>query len=358
MGFFDDIGEFFTGAKGKKAAADQAAAVQQAVNLGKEVMGAGQAAAAGGAETAKQGIAGMSEAQKQAAAQAARMQGGAAASMGENAAEYMQRANQAAEGQSAQAAQAGSTASARQALAAARSAGLNKGQASLRAAQGAGDTYTQQYQGGLESGRNQYQQGTQQFAQLGESAANRQGALAQGIGQLGASQQATGLQTQAQGAAAASGAGMSGANAQAQAAGQSGAAGGSALGGGLMALGTIFSDKNLKENVTESNTIDKLFQKVKQPTVNKDPLKELASKVKPVEFNYTPESGEDPGKRRTGVMAQDLEKTSMKDNVIDTPQGKMVDAGQQTMSNTNLIVQMAQKLFDMEAELKALKGGK
>jgi len=44
--------------------------------------------------------------------------------------------------------------------------------------------------------------------------------------------------------------------------------------------------------------------------------------------------------------------------VVDTPQGKQIDIGQQTGSNTNLIVQLAQKMFELQDEINRLKGGK
>jgi len=98
----------------------------------------------------------------------------------------------------------------------------------------------------------------------------------------------------------------------------------------------VDSDKNLKRNIKTSNS-----------------LEELVAKVRPVNFKYNKKSSEDTNKNRVGVLAQDLEKTSMADNVVNTPNGKAVDVGQQTLSNTNLIIQLAQKVFELEAQLKA-----
>jgi len=255
----------------------------------------------------------------------------ARADMGTNTADYMRKANEAAQSQASQSAQAGATQGARQALMAARSAGLNKGQASMRAGQQAGDAYTNQYQQGLESGRNQYQSGVQQRQALG---AQQQG--------LGIQQQGMGLQGQLSTTAQQYPLAINQANVAQQQGVQSQAAGAGGLGGFLSGIGQLFtSDENCKENIGKSSTLD-----------------ELVKKVKPVDFNYTKESGEDATKNRVGVLAQDLEKTSMKDNVVDTPEGKKIDAGQQTLSNTNLIVQLAEELFTLKSELKALKGGK
>jgi hypothetical protein len=293
-GIFGDIAEFFTGDKQRKA--DKAAAQQQQ-------------------EVRRQ--------QEQASKLGEQYMQGAGQSMGANAAEYMQKANQAAQGQAAQEAQMTTQQATRNALQAARTAGVNKGQAAMLGSQQAGQTYNQALQSGLQSGRQQYQSAAQQFAGIGQN----QQSLAQGS----------------------AGQALQGAQAQQQAAAGGAATTGQMLGG--IAQGAInvvpqiaaaFSDRHLKTDIKPSS----------------GGLEELLAKVRPVDFRYTPESGEDPTKARKGVLAQDLEKTSMADNVIDTPEGKMVDTAQQTLSNTNLIAQMAEELYDLKAQLKALKGGK
>jgi hypothetical protein len=286
-GILEDIAEFFTGDKQRKA--DKAAAQQQQ-------------------EVRRQ--------QEQASKLGEQYMQGAGQSMGANAAEYMQKANQAAQGQAAQEAQMTTQQATRNALQAARTAGVNKGQAAMLGSQQAGQTYNQALQSGLQSGRQQYQSAAQQFAGIGQN----QQSLAQGS----------------------AGQAMQGAQAQQQAAAGGAAAGGGTLGGAIQAGINMFSDQRLKTDIKPSS----------------GGLEELLAKVRPVDFRYTPESGEDPTKARKGVLAQDLEKTSMADNVIDTPEGKMVDTAQQTLSNTNLIAQMAEELYDLKAQLKALKGGK
>jgi hypothetical protein len=66
-----------------------------------------------------------------------------------------------------------------------------------------------------------------------------------------------------------------------------------------------------------------------------------------VRFKYKPEAGEGTGEQ-VGVTAQDIEKTPMKENVIDTPDGKMVDTRKQEMSNLDLIVQLAAKVKELQ----------
>jgi hypothetical protein len=347
-GIFGDIGEFFTGRKSDAAAKAQSQAGQLAGQVANQGMG-----------MATQGQAGVNNSTNilnQQAAQAGQLaQGynqGAQQSMGANSAEYMANANKAAQGQAEQEAQSAATGGARQAVMAGRASGLNKGQAALQAGQRAGDTYSGALQGGLNAGRNQYANAAQQFGQMGAQqqgigmqGAQAAGGLQQGIMNAGASMAGGGASTMSNSAAQ-----------QQQAATAGGAAGGSTLAAGMSAVGSIFSDEGMKDNIKPSN-LDALVAKVKG-AAKTDPLADLVSKVRPVDFNYKPESGIDPSADQVGVLAQDLEKTSMADNVKDTPAGKVVDTDQQTMSNTNLIVQMAQKMFALEAELDKLRGGK
>lgn len=363
-GFFDDIGEFFGGKKQTDAETANAAANQQAQTLlggvqaqGGKTLAAGEAMSGRGEAGVNAATGALGKGAETAEGLAAGYNKGAQESMGANAQDYMRKANAAAQGQAEQAAQAGSTASARQQLMAARAGGLNKGQAALRAGQAAGDSYTNQYQQGLESGRSQYGQAAGQFGQMGAQqqqigmqGRQAQGQLQTGIMQGGLQQQGMGLGAQTQGAAAQAAQATAAAQAAQARADKQAAAGGGAFSGILSGVGSILSDKTQKSNI-----VDSMLAKLKG---GKDDLQELVENVEPVDYNYKPGSGEDPTKERKGILAQDLEKTGMADNVQDTPQGKMVDTGQQTLSNTNLIVQMAQKLFDMEAELKALKAGK
>jgi len=212
MGFFDDVGETLFGTRtkaagqrqAKKAAEATAAANAKAAALSKNIGGMspgidalqkknaeiGKGAAAIGA----QAVTDTALARKQGAAYDA----GTAQSMGANAGEYMKNAQASASAGAEQAGQTAATQGTRAALRGARSSGLSKGQAALMASQGAGDIYSGVYQGGLESGKNAYMQGTAQMAGQGAEMANRQ---ATGMGQqLGANQAQLGAASGEQGA--------------------------------------------------------------------------------------------------------------------------------------------------------------
>ncbi len=53
---------------------------------------------------------------------------------------------------------------------------------------------------------------------------------------------------------------------------------------------------------------------------------QMLNQLEPVSYNYKPGIGEDPNRRRYGIMAQDLQKTPMGASIVqDTPRGKMID---------------------------------
>ena len=123
-------------------------------------------------------------------------------------------------------------------------------------------------------------------------------------------------------------------------AGLAGGAGASAGGAGaLMAL----SDKNAKTDT--------------QPKNMKEVLNSLLANVKPVSYKYKPgvEVAKPEGTPRVGIIAQDLEKTPLKDTVMDTPQGKQLDVGQLTANNTALIIELAGQIRDLQQQLKGTK---
>lgn len=187
-----------------------------------------------------------------------------------------------------------------QALQAARTAGLNKGQAALEAGQQAGQLYSQGQLQGQGLGMGAYGTGAQ--AQLGGTGQQ----IGLGLGQM------QGGQTSRQ---------------QGQQAG----------GGGLMGIGQFIaslSDKNAKEDVKKAPTIDSILRK-----------------IKPVSFNYKKETGESGGKH-VGIMAQDVEKTPMKENVIETTAGKAIDTGKQENSNLALIVELAAKVDELKKRME------
>ncbi len=330
---FEDIGEFFTGDQAKAAEAKRSEqeklAMQQA-----------QGAAQGVSDVTQRSITSADQANKEAARYGSQV----ASDMGGSTAEYMRKANQAASNQAGQAGQAAAKGASRAALQAARTAGINKGQAALTGAQQAGDSYTNAYQGGLESGRQQYQSGVAQRQGAANDAYGRGERATQTAGALQSGMYNTSL-----------GAAMGSNQAGAQQAQQSGAQGGGLLSGITSAVGTLFSDERLKDDVSASGaSIEDLINKAK----GIGRIEKLAETVDPVDFNYKPESGEDPNKRNVGVMAQDIEQTDMADNVMDTPKGKTVDIGKQTMSNLNYIVELSRVVTQLYDELQQLKGAK
>jgi hypothetical protein len=358
-GLFNDIGEFFTGDKAEKLEKEQAAqtAASTAERETEQAQLASDRAGLATSQTQQQGqINAMGQTANQFGQQASqanalanRYNQGAQQSMGANATDYMKKANKAAQGQAEQEAQSATRMGTKAALQGARTAGVNKGQAAMLASQQAGSTYGQTFQGGLQAGRQQYQQGAQQFAQQGaQQQGLSQGALGGQAGvqgqQLAGQQAIAGQNLQSQGIAAgqstsATSAGMAGTQAgitnnNTSQAALTGLASGAVQG----AIGLATSDRNLKTNITSSKGRS---------------LEDLIRKVKAVEFDYKP--GVEDGGHHSGVIAQELE-TFAPENVMDTPQGKAVDTEMQTMTNTNLIIQMAEELFELKRKLKAMGG--
>jgi len=235
---------------------------------------------------------------------------GSKQSMGENATDYMNLANKAASGQAAQSAQAGSTAAIRAALQAARSSGVNKGQSALVAGQQAGDVYSDQYQKGLESGRAQYQGATGQFNNQ-EGAAN--------TNQINALNSRTNLIAGKQSADAA----QKSANANMF---------GSAAGAAALMLPLFSSDKNLKKDIKVSDNID-----------------DILAKVKPINYKYKESAGID-NQERPGVTAQSLEDSPLAASVVDTPEGKKINTTELTPMLLNMVIQLGQRLQELEAK--------
>lgn len=201
-GFFDDVGEFFTGN-------DRNNAEQQAQDLA--------------AQTSEQ-QAQIAQQQQQLAqgaqTQAAAADKGAAESMGTNAADYLNRSTAAALPGAAEEANTSSIGAARAALMAARTAGLNRGQAAIQAGQQATQGYGENLNRNLDQGRSRYDAATDRFANRGDVLANR------GMGYNQQQQQARGMEYQAK---------NQGVQSKTAAANQSGQAGGNLLSGALNA---------------------------------------------------------------------------------------------------------------------------
>lgn len=304
----DPFGDWWGGLTGKT---DKKAGQAQQAAAGQTLAGAGQAIGQAGQAYGQIG--------QQAGALGAGYDTGAQASMGANAADYMQKANAAAQGQAGQAAGAAATQGAQKAAQAARAGGLNKGQAALAGAQQTGDIYSGALQKGLESGRGQYMAGAQQFAGQGAEMAGRGLSAAGGQVAAGAAQGNIGAQ---QGAL---GAGQVG-QGQAQGAQTWGAV--KDVAGGVAGL---ISDIRAKRDV--------------QPAP--DMLDAILRKIKPIAFRYKEGIG-DPG-AQVGVSAQDLEKTPLAPVVQETPQGKQIDTRKLSTANLDLIIELAKRVAELEA---------
>ena len=273
MGFFDTLGSMFGVTQGSQGSSSAGAGEAQAQQAGEN------------ANTA-QGNA----------------QNFANQSYGANAADTMQKAQAAAQGVSKEAAENAGNVAGRSTLTAARSAGLNKGQASLEGGQ-AGSTAAQQTYGQmLPSMMGQYQ-----------NAAGTQAGLAQAYNQneinAGNVQATAGVNQQ----------------------GQSQKGGGALLG---LAGQIIKSDKDAKK-----------FYRMRG-----SPLEELLKNVDPKVFSYKDDSSKE---KHLGVTAQDVEKTPLAGAVKDTPEGKMLDTGQLAGGNLALIVELGHRLMQLEERGKA-----
>lgn len=206
-GLFDDIGEFFTGSKQKDAEKRTKEIGQQ----GKAITTEGFSQATGAANALGQG-----GAASQAQANLTRGQQNAAnaavdASLGGSAAETSRLANESARQIASQNAGLSSMQAARNAISAARTGGLNRGQAALAAGQNVGQNYTGAYQQGIGQGLNQYntaaglQQGraeslanqTQGEQALSNQAQAARGSIGTSLASTGSAQQqnAAGLQS-------------------------------------------------------------------------------------------------------------------------------------------------------------------
>jgi len=222
-GLFDDVGEFFTG-KNQKRAAKRAKEIGQ---QGKEITTEGFEQATGAANALGQGGA-ASQAQanltrrKQNAANAA-----VDASLGGSAAETSRLANETARQIASQNANLSSMQAARNAISAARTGGLNRGQAALAAGQNVGQNYTGAYQQGIGQGLNQYNTAAGLQQGRAESLANQTQAEQSLSNQAQAARGAVGTSLASTG----SGQQLSAAGLQNQQATNSGAAGGAFLGG-------------------------------------------------------------------------------------------------------------------------------
>lgn len=224
----------------------------------------------------------------------------AAASFGENAADYMKKAQESASGLASEQGRMAAQQGTRSAEQAARTAGLNKGQAALSGAQRAGDIYTQAQQGAMQSGIGNYMAGTGQIAGQGAEMAGRQLSAAGLKAGIGGQMQAAG---------------------QAQQQGMMGALGGLAGAGA-----SLLSDEKAKD--------------VKGPF----DLEEALGKLRTVKYDYKGA----PGEGRIGVLAQDVEQGPMKEAVVETPAGKALDVRELAPATLALVAKLYRRVRELE----------
>jgi|GEM_PF-1863311 len=211
---------------------------------------------------------------------------------GKGPAQFAREAGAAGAGLGEQMGRTAATAGSQAATQAARTAGVNKGEAALLGGQEAGQAFTRGQTEGQGLGMGAYGQGA--GVQLGGAGTE---------GTIGTNLLTAGAENQKQGTAA---------------------------GGGLLnAIGGLFSDEKMKEDIKEAPK-----------------LEEITKEIEPKGFKFKEEAGQGDGEH-IGVIAQDLEKTPLKENVIDTPAGKMINPGKQENSNLNMIIQLSRKVDEI-----------
>ena len=103
------------------------------------------------------------------------------------------------------------------------------------------------------------------------------------------------------------------------------------LGSAGAAILTAFSDMNMKENVKDGN----------------DPIKGFLDAISAYQYDYKDGSGDN----RVGVMAQDLEKSPVTEQMVqDTPEGKMVDYGQGFGAMMAALANLNERISKMEGK--------
>lgn len=197
-----------------------------------------------------------------------------------------------------------------QATKAARTGGMMPGQAALAGAGQAANAYGT----GMAQGVDQFNQNVNREAQLGES-------MSQRLAQAG--------QTKAQIAMANAANQTAASEANASKPGLFGQ-----IMGGIAGIGSLFSDKNLKEDIKPSGSISDSLAKIKS-------------------YNYKYKGSAKP---EAGVMAQDLEKTKAAPAVSETAHGKVVDTDRLSTINTAAIAEQGARIKQIEKLVKELGG--
>lgn len=265
--------------------------------------------------------------------------------LGANPSEAMQKAQAAA----AQGAQSTSDQAVQQAIKAGKSAGAMGGQAALAATGQAANAYGQAQQ----AGQQQYFNTAQLGAQLGSEMSGRLQAQAQNAAniygiQTGAETSRYGTQAGAESqrystdVGAASDKYSTDASAKAAAEANKTNKRGQNIGlvgqgiGAVAGLAGLFSDRNLKEDISPTKATDGLEQ------------------LKAYTYKYKKGPAYAGGRDESGVMAQDLEKTGMRQAVMDTPEGKKIDTNRLSTMNTGAIAEQEKRMQRIENILKGL----
>jgi hypothetical protein len=295
--FFKDSGEFLFGTETAKKAAE---ITQGVVDASKGIAASGQQMA------------------DESAAMGKTYDQGAAQSMGANAADYMQKANQASQQNAANQAALSTRQGAREQIKAMRTGGMNSAASAARAGQQAGRNYAGAYQQGQREGVGQYMQGANQFANQGAEMSGRRAAG------LGVQVNALGIQM---------GGGQeqrSTADAKAQ----------NTANVGQMALGAVLpSDERVKKDIQPANS---------------ERIAQILAKIDPVKYKYTDDrlgKGE-----QIGVTAQNLEDAGLGGAVEETENGsKMVNGAKMEAFNTDAIKMLNDKIDTILTQLGGAK---
>lgn len=273
---------------------------------------AGKAEQTAGAATPEQ----LAQATKGAAGYMGNYDKATAADTAGGAAATMQRAQDAARGTAASQSDQAIAAAAK----GARTGGMTPGQAALAGSAQAAGAYGQ----GMAQGVEQFGQNVTRQAQLGQSmnerlqnAANLQGNINMANAAQEANRQIANAQMQ-----------TSASTANSQKPGLFGQVAGTVAG-----IGSLFSDRRLKEGIQERGGISDSLAKIKG-------------------YAYKYKGGSRPER---GVMAQELEETEAAPAVYETAQGKAIDTDRLSTINTAAIGEQARKMQDIEAEIAKIR---
>lgn len=105
------------------------------------------------------------------------------------------------------------------------------------------------------------------------------------------------------------------------------------------AAARLFSDRRLKTDIEDGD----------------DDANDALDKLKPHTFRY---KNEKHGKgEQLGIMAQDLERAGLKSAIVETKEGKAIDAAKLSGANTAMLAAMARRVAKLEADRDDDAGG-